>query len=115
MYVERNVGGVERDVTIEQSPESLIVAARDSRISIPEQAVVHQQQAAVSGSVDRLLRRIDRGHDPLNLPAVFDLQAVQSVGVVRRFPDPEVGIEVGGKIGEPTVRRSRRDRVVRHD
>ena len=79
--------------------------AGQRNVSIPEQAVMHQQKrrwlARLEGGdhpVDRGLGCIHCRHDSPNSAAVFDLEAVDRSWLVGDLVDPEIFIQIGDQL-----------------
>jgi hypothetical protein len=100
MDVERDMGGVQRGVAVEERLDAAEAPSGEGHVAVPEEAVVHQQQRRAFGSLsrpsqplDRLERRVDRRHDPAYPAPVLDLECVHRVRLVRHFPYAKEGIE----------------------
>ena len=100
MCVERQVGGVDRDVMGQQQVQAIPGRARDPLEPAPEHAVVQHEHvgAARDRGLDGAAREVDRRGDDAHRPAVLELQPVERRGIVREPRHAEQRVEEGGDV-----------------
>ena len=103
MEIEREVGAVNGESGIERDLDFLEDGAGPGLEAGPEHAVVHDEQIGTCGDgfFDDGQGGIHGGDDLGDFTfAVFELEAVEGVGVVRDLGDAQFGVEVGDEVGE---------------
>ena len=103
MEIEREVAAVNGEAGIERDFDFLEDGTRPGLEAGPEHAVVNDEQicACGDGLFDYGKRGVHCGDDFGDLAfTVFELEAVEGVGVVGDLRDAQFGVEMGDEVGE---------------
>ena len=98
--VEGEVDAEYGKVVFDSEAKFSVERAGDGAEATPEESVVNDEEVgfAFDGGLDGGFAGIYCGCDFVNLPLVFDLEAVEGVGVVGEFGDFEEAFEVGAEV-----------------
>jgi len=103
MHIQRQVAAIDGESGIERGFDFLEDGAGPGLKAGPEHAVVDDEQIGTCGDgfFNHGQGRVHGGNDLGDFAfAVFELEAIEGVGVVGDLGDAEFGVEVGDEVGE---------------
>src|SRR5688572_4359575 len=102
MHVERQVGGVHRNVVFDEELQTPVPPGGDRYGSVPEKSVMNQQQvAARRGSLSYGLGGcVDGGRDLGHLPRILDLETIPCRRIINDLRASQCLVEIENNIGK---------------
>jgi hypothetical protein len=85
MPIERNMGGIDRDIVLDQESDPLVCRAADVTEPVPKHSMMDDQEIGAGRyhSFDGSCREIHRSHNSGDFSPILKLETIQGSGMIR--------------------------------